>query len=104
MDDLALTGAQRAYLRGLGQRLGDSLTLGREGITPGVKVELERLLKANELVKLRFANADRHERAALGEAIEKACSCTCVGAVGHTALFYRQNPEAAERRIEFPAC
>lgn len=103
MDDTALTGAQRAFLRGLGQRLDDSLTLGRDGITPGVKVELERLLKANELVKLRFANADRHERAAFCEAIEKEFSCACVGAVGHTALFYRQNPEPADRRIEFPA-
>jgi len=26
--------------------------------------------------------------------------CVCVGTVGHTALFYRQNPEPAERSVE----
>ncbi len=101
MDDIALTGAQRAHLRGLGQRLDASLSVGREGMSAGVKAELEKLLRANELVKLRFVNADRHERAALCERIANEASCLCVGAVGHTALFYRRNPEPAERRIEF---
>lgn len=98
----SLTGAQRAYLRGVGQRLGATLNIGREGLTGGFRTELERLLRANELVKLRFANADRHERAALCERIPQEVPCVCVGAVGHTALFYRQNPDPKERQIELP--
>jgi RNA-binding protein len=102
MDDSSLTGAQRAFLRGLGQRLDATLKLGREGVTPAVVSELERLLLAHELVKVRFVNADRDERAAACARVAEALRCLCVGAVGHTALFYRANASADDRRVVFP--
>lgn len=102
MDESSLTGAQRAFLRGLGQRLDPALKLGREGLSPAVAAELERLFLAHELVKVRFVNADRDERAAACARVAEALHCLCVGAVGHTALFYRGNANPAERRIEFP--
>ncbi|HVS51592.1 MAG TPA: YhbY family RNA-binding protein [Opitutaceae bacterium] len=99
MYDFPLTGAQRAQLRGLGQRLEPALKLGRGGVTPAFLGELQRLLRAHELVKLRFLGAERDERAAWCTQIADEGRCVCVGAVGHTALFYRQNPEPAERKI-----
>jgi RNA-binding protein len=66
MYELALTGAQRSHLRGLGQSLPDHVRVGKAGVTPAFLQELQRLLRANELVKLRFVGADREERAALG--------------------------------------
>jgi RNA-binding protein len=103
MADSPLTGAQRSYLRGLGQRLDAALKLGREGLTPGAAAELDRLLQAHELVKIRFLNADRDERAAAQERIATELRCACVGAVGHTALFYRANPSRGDARIAFPS-
>jgi RNA-binding protein len=50
-------------------------------------------------VKVRFLEGDRDERAALCVAIADQGRCLCVGAVGRTALFYRQNPVPAERTI-----
>lgn len=102
MYDFPLTGAQRSHLRGLGQRLEASLKVGRGGLTPAFFAELQKLLRAHELVKLRFLGADRDERAALCEQIADEGRCVCVGAVGHTALFYRQNPDAAGRSVELP--
>lgn len=99
MDELPLTGAQRAALRGLGQRLDAALKLGREGVTPAVVTELERLLHAHELVKVRFVGADRDTRTALCAGVTAATRAVCVGAVGHTALFYRRNADPAERRV-----
>jgi RNA-binding protein len=85
-----LTGAQQTRLRGRGQTLADAVLLGKEGVTPAFLAELNRLLDARELVKLRFTGGqDRRERAALGEQIATAAACLCVGAVGHTALFWR---------------
>jgi RNA-binding protein len=99
MDHPTLTGAQKAHLRGLGQRLEASLKLGKGGLTPGFFEDLGRQLAARELVKLRFVGIDRDERAALCARIAGEGTCDCVGAVGHTALFYRSNPDPALRRI-----
>ena len=102
MYDFPLTGAQKSSLRGLGQKLEPALKLGKGGLTPAFFAELQKLLRTHELVKLRFLGAEREERAALCTQIADEGRCVCVGAVGHTALFYRQNPEPNERKIELP--
>jgi len=102
MDEFPLTGAQKSFLRGLGQQLAPALKAGRDGLTPAFFAELQKLLRAHELVKLRFLGADREERAALIGQIADEGHCVCVGAVGHTALFYRPHPEPAERQITLP--
>jgi RNA-binding protein len=97
MDLPSLTGAQKTTLRSAGQTLADTAFLGRGGVTPSFLAELNRLLAARELVKLRFTGGqDRHERAALCEAIAASAPCLCVGAVGHTALFWRPDPEGSK--------
>jgi RNA-binding protein len=102
MYDFPLTGAQKTFLRGLGQQLDPALKLGKGGLTPTFFAELQKQLRAHELVKLRFLGAERDERPALCARIADEGRCVCVGAVGHTALFYRQNPEPAERTIDLP--
>jgi RNA-binding protein len=102
MYDFPLTGAQKSFLRGRGQTLEPALKLGKGGLTPMFFGELQKQLRAHELVKIRFLGADREERTGLCEQIADQGRCLCVGAVGHTALFYRRNPEPAERQIDLP--
>jgi len=102
MYDFPLTGAQKTYLRGLGQRLEPALKVGRAGLTPTFFKELQRVLNLNELVKLRFLGAERDERAALCDQIADEGRSVCVGAVGHTALFYRQQSDPQKRAITLP--
>ena len=102
MYDFPLTGAQKSFLRGLGQRLEPSLKLGKSGLTPAFFTELQHSLKAHELVKLRFLGVERADREELCLKIADEGRCVFVGAVGHTALFYRQHPEPAERRVALP--
>lgn len=102
MYEFPLTGAQKSYLRGLGQTVDDGLKVGRSGLTPEFFAELQRLLRADELVKLRFLGAEREERAALCDQIADQGRCVLVGAVGHTALFYRQNPDPKARVVNLP--
>jgi RNA-binding protein len=94
-----LTGRQKTQLRSLGQRLDPSLKIGKGGLTPAGSTEVRRRLQADELVKLRFLGADRTERAALCERIASESKSLCLGAVGHTALFYLPNPDPALRRV-----
>lgn len=102
MYDFSLTGAQKSHLRGVGQTLEPALKLGKGGLSPAFFAELQKHLRAQELIKLRFLGIDRDERAALCDRIADEGRCLCVGAVGHTALFYRQNPAPAERTITLP--
>jgi RNA-binding protein len=90
MNPSSLTGAQKTRLRGLGQTMTDTLHVGREGAAPSVTGQLDRELTRRELVKVRFTGGqDRHARAALHVALAAATQSECVGAVGHTALFWR---------------
>lgn len=98
MYEFPLTGAQRTQLRGIGQTLEPALKLGKGGLSPAFFTELQHHLNHQELVKLRFLSAEREERAALCEQIADEGRCVCVGAVGRTALFYRQQSDP-ERRV-----
>jgi RNA-binding protein len=100
MDQPTLTGAQKTFLRGLGQKLEPALKVGKGGLMPAFFVELQRHLRASELVKLRFLGSDRDQQAAFCVVIAETSQSTCIGAVGHTALFYLPNPTA--RRIVLP--
>ena len=100
MENTPLTGAQKTRLRGLGQTLEPAIKIGKAGLSPTFFREFARLLPARELVKLRFEGADRHERAALIAQIETETGVACVGSVGHTALFFRQNPEPKDRVVD----
>ena len=102
MYELPLSGAQKSHLRGVGQTLEAGLKVGRSGLTPEFFAELQKLLRARELVKLRFLGTDREERATLHTQIADEGRCVFVGAVGHTALFYRQNPDPKARVVELP--
>jgi RNA-binding protein len=94
---MELSGAQKTKLRGLGQTTADAAFLGKDGITPAFLAELNRLLDARELVKLRFTGGqDRKVRGALCDQVASAAPCQCVGAVGHTALFWRPGPEGSK--------
>ena len=97
-----LTGGQKTFLRGLGQKLDPTIKVGKGGLTPAFFGELQRHFRTSELVKLRFLGSDRDERAAFCAIIVETGQCACVGAVGHTALFYLQNPNSAARRILLP--
>jgi RNA-binding protein len=101
MEAPSLTGAQRTALRGHGQTLKPALHLGKAGLTPEFRAELERQLDALELVKLRLHGSDRTERAALLEEVAAAGRCAIAGTVGQTALLYRQQPDPARRVITF---
>lgn len=96
---MTLTGAQKTKLRSLGQTTSDAAFLGKDGVTPAFLTDFGRLLEARGLVKLRFTGGqDRHVRAALCDRIAIDAACECVGAVGHTELFWRAN-EAGQKLL-----
>ena len=102
MYDFPLTGAQKTFLRGLGQTLDPIIKVGKAGLTPEFFKELQKQLNNHELIKLRFVGIERDERATLIEKIAYEGRCVCIGSVGHTALFYRHQSDPTRRLITLP--
>lgn len=102
MYEFPLTGAQKRHLRGLGQQLNATLHLGKEGLTANFLTELQNGLRAQELVKVRLHGLERDDRATVCAQLADEGRCVWIGSVGHTALFYRQQPDEARRVIALP--
>ncbi|MBK8476259.1 MAG: YhbY family RNA-binding protein [Opitutaceae bacterium] len=96
-----LTGAQKSHLRSLGQTMDCGIAIGKEGVSRTVIIELKKLFGHQELVKVKV-HAERDERPKLCAQIEAETGSIEVGAVGKTALFYRQHPDPAVRTITLP--
>lgn len=99
MYEFPLTGAQKRHLRGLGQQLEATLHFGKDGLTANFLRELQTALRHHELVKIRLHGLERAERDPACAQIADEGRCIWVGSVGHTALFYRQQPDPEKRRI-----
>ena len=96
-----LSNAQRKHLRRLAHAAPATVQLGKHGLTPNFFKSLETALNSHELLKLRFTNL-QEERKELSAEIEAATGAQLVSMVGHTAIYYRENPDPEKRRIVLP--
>ncbi len=90
---LALTNAQKRYLRGQAHTLKPIILVGAKGVTDPLVTELDLALEQHELLKLKIAAEDRDTRDAwLAELVERA-DAALVGRIGHTAVLYRRSKD-----------
>ena len=95
-----MTGKQRRYLRGLGQRLTPTLHVGHDGVSEAVVQQADVLLEAHELVKVRVGDNAPEDRHATAEALARRTRADLTQVLGRTALLYR--PRAKEPTIVLP--
>lgn len=96
-----MRGFQRRYLRSLAHHLKPVLFIGKNGVTDALLTKLDRELDAHELIKIRFVEFKR-ERRELTEQLASASRSEIAGAVGNTAILYREHPDPERREIELP--
>ena len=85
-------------LKSLAQKLEPVLALGKSGASPAFVKSLDEALSQHELVKLKFA-AFKDERKTLAPQLADQTGSHLVWVVGHVAVFYRQQPDAANRKV-----
>jgi RNA-binding protein len=99
---MELTPAQRRALRAKAHHLQPVVIVGSEGLTPAVTAEIAVHLKSHELIKVKFQEAERDERAGMAERIAETLDAALVQKIGKTVVIYRPRPEgeaaAATRR------
>jgi len=90
---MPLTEPQRKHLRRLGHDRSPIVLVGQAGIGPNLIAELDRALTDHELVKVRARVGDRGTRDSILAELESATRSELVQRIGHTAIYYRRNPD-----------
>ena len=91
-----LTPADRQTLRGRAHRLDPVVWIGADGLTAAVLAELERALKAHELIKIRVMGGDGDTRERLLGEICAATDSSPVQHIGKVLVVYRERPPAEQ--------
>jgi RNA-binding protein len=92
---MSLSAKKRSELRAEAHKLSPVVIIGDKGLTDVVLAEIDRSLKAHELIKVRAATADRDAREVFFEKICEALGADEVQEIGKVLVLYRGNPEKA---------
>jgi putative YhbY family RNA-binding protein len=88
-----LSAKRRSELRAEAHKLSPVVIIGDKGLTDEVIVEIDRSLKAHELIKVRAATDERDARAVWIETICDRLQAHAVQQIGKIFVIYRENPK-----------
>ena len=97
-----ITGKQRSYLRKLGQELDPLVFIGKNDLTETVIQELDQLLTARELVKVKIQEGSLLDAKPTANALAEMLNADFVQAIGRKFVLYRPAPEKENRKIVLP--
>ena len=86
-----LTSSRRSELRAEAHKLGPVVIIGDKGLTDEVMKEIDRSLKAHELIKVKAATDDRAARSAWMQEICARLEAHPVQEIGKVLVIYREN-------------
>jgi RNA-binding protein len=90
-----LSPQERKSLKARAHKLEPVVIIGAKGLTGEVIAEIQRALKAHELIKVRAPSLERPQR---GQALSQICAQTgaeAVQQVGKVFVLFRKNDESA---------
>jgi putative YhbY family RNA-binding protein len=91
---IALTTSQRRALRARAHALNPVVSISQKGLTATVLQEIDRCLKAHELIKIRIFDTEREGRDALLAEIAAALDCSPVQHIGNILVVWREKQAA----------
>ncbi len=94
---IELTPEQRRALRAAAHPLHPVVTIAGNGLSDAVAREIDRSLKAHELIKVKLAGIEREARDALQAEICAKLACAPVQHIGNILVLWREKPEEAPK-------
>ncbi len=94
-----LTPKERSELRAEAHRLNPIVIIGDKGLTDEVLAEIDRSLRAHELIKVRAATDERDARDVWLETICQKLDAHPVQQIGKVFVVYRENPEEKPSKV-----
>jgi putative YhbY family RNA-binding protein len=93
-----LSPKRRSELRAEAHKLNPVVIIGDKGLTDEVIAEIDRSLKAHELIKVRASSGERDARDVWMETICDRLEAHPVQQIGKIFVIYREKPEEASER------
>ena len=94
-----LSPIERRALKAQAHVLDPVVMIGDQGLTPAVILEIERNLKAHELIKVRASTDDREARESWLHEICLALRAAPVQHIGKMLVIWRKKTEEMEKKI-----
>lgn len=95
-----MKGKQRSYLKSLANNLDPIIQIGKSGLTEGVLKQLDDLLEARELIKIKVLNNCIEEKEEIVETICNSLNAEFVQSLGNKIVIYRESIE--NKKIVLP--
>lgn len=95
---ITLSPIERRALKAQAHALTPVVMIGDQGLTPAVILEIERNLKAHELIKIRASTDDREARESWLHEICLALHAAPVQHIGKMLIVWRQKPPEPEKK------
>lgn len=95
---MTLTYGQRKKLKALAHDLHPVIQVGKKGLTEELFSATDKALLDHELIKIKFVGFKEEKHEIIDDLSEKT-KCIVVAVIGHTAIFFRPNPDADKRKI-----
>lgn len=88
-----LTSKQRAYLRGLANRIETILIIGKGEITENIIIQADNALTAREIIKGKSLENSSYSSREAAEILAEKCGADVVQVIGSKFVLYRENPD-----------
>lgn len=95
-----MTSKQRAYLRGLAQKVDPIFQIGKSGISDNQIEQLSNALEARELIKITFLDSIPEDKHSIAEEIATKTNSEIVQIVGKKLTLYKKSTK--KPKIELP--
>jgi len=92
---ITLSPIERRTLKAKAHELVPVVMIGDHGLTPAIIREIDRNLKAHELIKIRASTDDREQRAKWFDEICDALNAAPIQHIGKIYIIWRHSPELA---------
>ena len=93
-----LSSSRRSELRAEAHKLSPIVLIGDKGLTDEVVAEIDRSLKAHELIKVRASAAPREQRDIWLETICERLQAHPVQQIGKIFVIYREEPKEEKKK------
>lgn len=86
-----ITGKQRAYLRGLAQKLAPIFQIGKNGIEENFIIQVQEALEKRELIKIKVLENSGLETRVASDLICEKVGAEGIQAIGNKIVLYKES-------------